>query len=57
MVCQSPIIELHDLNQLADVLAEESDPAATQQYPNAPVVPRLHGIIMKLPWLYCAAND
>ena len=40
---------LHDLNQLADVLAEESGPAAAQQYPNAPVVPELNGIAMKLP--------
>lgn len=45
----SPPAVLHDLNQLADILAEESGPAAEQQYPNAPVVAELHGLRIKLP--------
>lgn len=44
-----PPTALHDLNQLADVLAEETGPAAAQQHLNAPVVPELDGIKMKLP--------
>lgn len=44
-----PPTALHDLNQLADLLAEETGPAAEQQYPNAPVVPELHGLTVKLP--------
>lgn len=40
---------LHNLNQLADILAEESGPAAEQQHPNAPVVPELDGLRVKLP--------
>lgn len=44
-----PPAVLHDLNQLADILTEETGPAAEQQYPNAPVVPELHGLRVKLP--------
>lgn len=44
-----PPVALHDLNQLADILAEESGPAAQQQYPNAPIVPELNGLKVKLP--------
>lgn len=44
-----PPTVLHDLNQLADILAEETGPAAEQQYPNAPVVAELHGVRVKLP--------
>lgn len=40
---------LHSLDQLADILAAESGPAAEQQYPNAPVVPELNGLNIKLP--------
>ena len=44
-----PPTALHDLNQLADILAAESGPAAEQQHPNAPVVPELDGLKVKLP--------
>lgn len=44
-----PPTVLHDLNQLADILAEETGSAAEQQYPNAPVVAELHGLRVKLP--------
>ncbi|WP_137888614.1 DUF3299 domain-containing protein [Pseudomonas sp. 2FE] len=40
---------LHDLSQLADALAAESAPAATQQSPAAPVVKALDGQDVKLP--------
>ncbi|HSC84240.1 MAG TPA: DUF3299 domain-containing protein [Pseudomonas sp.] len=40
---------LHDLSQLADTLAAESGPAATQQSPAAPVVQALDGQQVKLP--------
>lgn len=40
---------LHDLSQLADTLATESGPAATQQSPAAPVVTALDGQRVKLP--------
>lgn len=40
---------MHDLTQLADALAAESAPAATQQSPAAPVVKALHGQRVKLP--------
>jgi hypothetical protein len=40
---------LHDLSQLADALAAEAAPAATQQSPNAPVVKALDGLAIKLP--------
>ncbi|WP_137820069.1 DUF3299 domain-containing protein [Pseudomonas sp. 2FG] len=40
---------LHDLSQLADALAAESAPAATQQSPAAPVVQALDGQDVKLP--------
>ncbi len=43
---QAPI---HDLSQLADALAAESAPAATQQSPAAPVVKALDGQDVKLP--------
>lgn len=40
---------LHDLSQLADALAAEAAPAATQQSPRAPVVEALDGQAIKLP--------
>ncbi len=40
---------IHDLAQLADALAAESAPAATQQAPAAPVVAALDGQAVKLP--------
>ncbi|MCK9535472.1 MAG: DUF3299 domain-containing protein [Pseudomonas sp.] len=40
---------LHNLDQLADILTAESGPGAEQQYPNAPVVPELNGLNIKLP--------
>jgi hypothetical protein len=40
---------LHDLSQLADALAAEAAPAATQQSPSAPVVEALDGQAIKLP--------
>lgn len=40
---------IHDLSQLADALAAESAPAATQQSPAAPVVEALDGQTVKLP--------
>ncbi|MGH8434127.1 MAG: DUF3299 domain-containing protein [Pseudomonas sp.] len=43
---QAPV---HDLSQLADALAAESAPAATQQSPAAPVVKALDGQEVKLP--------
>ncbi|WP_084166377.1 DUF3299 domain-containing protein [Stutzerimonas azotifigens] len=44
-----PPVALHDLSQLADVLAAESGPAAQQQSPAAPVVPELDGQEVRLP--------
>lgn len=43
-----PPAALHSMDQLADMLAE-SGPAAEQQYPNAPIVPELDGLNVKLP--------
>ncbi|OHC27946.1 MAG: hypothetical protein A2Y50_07760 [Pseudomonadales bacterium RIFCSPLOWO2_12_59_9] len=40
---------IHDLAKLADVLATESGPAATQQSVAAPVVKALDGQLIKLP--------
>lgn len=40
---------IHDLTQLADVLAAESAPATAQQSPAAPVVAALDGQAIKLP--------
>lgn len=40
---------IHDLAKLADVLATESGPAATQQSVAAPVVKELDGQLIKLP--------
>lgn len=40
---------LHDLSQLADVLAAENGPAAAQQLPDAPVVHELDGLEVRLP--------
>ncbi|MDO9323269.1 MAG: DUF3299 domain-containing protein [Pseudomonas sp.] len=40
---------IHDLAKLADVLAAESGPAATQQSVAAPVVKALDGQLIKLP--------
>jgi len=42
-------VPMHDLAQLADTLAAESAPAATQQSPAAPVVQELDGQRVKLP--------
>ncbi|MBB3103148.1 DUF3299 domain-containing protein [Azomonas macrocytogenes] len=44
-----PPVPLHDLSQLANVLAAESGPAAVQQAPAAPVVESLDGAWVKLP--------
>lgn len=44
-----PPAALHGFDQLADMLAAESGPAAEQQYPNAPIVPELDGLKVKLP--------
>lgn len=44
-----PPVAFHDLSQLADALAAESAPAATQQSPAAPVVQALHGQRVQLP--------
>jgi hypothetical protein len=44
-----PPAAFHDLSQLADALAAESAPAATQQSPAAPVVQALHGQRVQLP--------
>ncbi|MBO2928933.1 DUF3299 domain-containing protein [Metapseudomonas otitidis] len=44
-----PPTPIHDLSQLADSLASESGPAATQQSPAAPVVKELDGQEVKLP--------
>jgi len=44
-----PPTAFHDLSQLADALAAESTPAATQQSPAAPVVEALHGQRVQLP--------
>lgn len=41
--------DLHDLSQLADVLAAETGPAATQLSPAAPVVEALDGLQVKMP--------
>ncbi|MDT8922864.1 MULTISPECIES: DUF3299 domain-containing protein [Pseudomonas] len=40
---------LHDMSQLSDALSAESAPAARQQAPNAPVVKKLDGQLIKLP--------
>jgi hypothetical protein len=45
----APAAPVHDLAQLADALAAESGPAATQQAPAAPVVKELDGVEVKLP--------
>lgn len=42
-------VAIHDMSQLADVLAAESGPAAAQQSPAEPVVEALDGIEVKLP--------
>nr|WP_219853184.1 DUF3299 domain-containing protein [Stutzerimonas stutzeri] len=44
-----PPVAMHDMSQLADALAAETGPAATQQSPAAPVVEALDGIQAKLP--------
>ena len=44
-----PPAALHGLDQMADILSAESGPAVDQQYPNAPVVPELDGLNVKLP--------
>lgn len=44
-----PPMAIHDMSQLADVLAAENGPAAAQQSPAAPVVKALDGIQAKLP--------
>lgn len=49
-----PPVPLHDLDLLGEVLVdeygmEEFGPAAKQEHPNAPVVPELHGLRIKLP--------
>ena len=44
-----PPAPLHNLGQLSDVLSEEYGPGVEQQYPNAPVVPELNGLNIKLP--------
>lgn len=44
-----PSMAIHDMSQLADVLAAENGPAAAQQSPAAPVVKALDGIQAKLP--------
>jgi len=44
-----PPAAFHDLSQLADALAAENAPAATQQSPVAPVVQALHGQRVQLP--------
>ncbi|MCM2320093.1 MAG: DUF3299 domain-containing protein [Pseudomonas sp.] len=44
-----PPVAFHDLSQLADALAAENGPAATQQSPAAPVVQALHGQRVQLP--------
>lgn len=44
-----PPTAFHDLSQLADALAAESAPAATQQSPAAPVVEALDGQRVQLP--------
>ncbi|NKQ10203.1 DUF3299 domain-containing protein [Pseudomonas sp. SST3] len=44
-----PPLAIHDMSQLADVLAAENGPAAAQQSPAAPVVKALDGIQAKLP--------
>ncbi|MBE7376420.1 DUF3299 domain-containing protein [Pseudomonas lopnurensis] len=44
-----PPVAVHDLSQLADMLAAESGTAATQQSPAAPVVEALDGAQVKLP--------
>lgn len=45
----APPAAMHDLSQLADVLAAENGPAAAQQHPNAPVVQALDGLEVRLP--------
>ncbi len=44
-----PPAALHDLSKLADTLAAESGPAASQQSAAAPVVKALDGQLVKLP--------
>lgn len=44
-----PPVAFHDLSQLADALAAESGPAATQQSPVAPVVEALDGQRVRIP--------
>ncbi|SFQ17871.1 hypothetical protein SAMN05216229_11344 [Geopseudomonas sagittaria] len=44
-----PPIAFHDLSRLADALAAEGAPAATQQSPAAPVVEALHGQRVRIP--------
>ncbi|WP_313055108.1 DUF3299 domain-containing protein [Pseudomonas lopnurensis] len=44
-----PPVAVHDLSQLADMLAAESGTAATQQSPAAPMVEALDGAQVKLP--------
>jgi hypothetical protein len=45
----APPAVMHDLSNLADVLASESGPAAIQQSAAAPVVKALDGQLVKLP--------
>jgi hypothetical protein len=48
-VAAPPPAPMHDLSKLADVLAAESGPAATQESVVAPVVKALDGQLIKLP--------
>ncbi len=53
----APPTAMHDLSKLADVLASESGPAATQQSAVAPVVKALHGQQVKLPGYIVPLNS
>jgi hypothetical protein len=52
-----PPAAMHDLSKLAEVLASESGPAASQQSDVAPVVPELDGQLVKLPGYIVPLNS
>jgi hypothetical protein len=52
-----PPVAVHDLAKLAEVLASESGPAATQQSSIAPVVKALDGQLVKLPGYIVPLNS
>jgi hypothetical protein len=57
VAAQPPPAPIHDLAKLADVLAAESGPAASQQSVAAPVVKALDGQLIKLPGYIVPLNS